>query len=226
MDGQQRRVFSDTAGWTDSGVRPCCRQQAAGVFVGRAFKQGCCGALLEDLTAIKNHDLIGHLRHYRQVVGHVDCRRATFTDHPFEGAQHIDLGGHIKCRRRFIEYHQQWIADQRHGRHHTLQLPAGNLMGVTLANVIGVWQGQVAEQLDRLGLKHSPAAQTMNQRALHHLVDESFRRIERRGGALGDVRHTVAAQALQLAFAQRQHVVFADLHHPARQPTTASGITE
>ncbi|MNV96785.1 hypothetical protein D3C71_1918260 [compost metagenome] len=66
----------------------------------------------------------------------------------------------------------------------------------------------------------------MNQRALHHLVDESFRRIERRGSALGDVRHTVAAQALQLAFTQRQHVVFADLHHPARQPTTAPGITE
>ncbi|MNT18276.1 hypothetical protein D3C72_1534670 [compost metagenome] len=194
--------------------------------MGRAFEQWCRGALFEDLAAIKHHDLIGHLRHHGQVVGDVDRRRTTFAYHSFERPQYIDLGRHIKRRRRFVEHHQQWIADQRHGCHHTLQLPAGNLMRVAPANVIGVWQGQVAEQLDGLGLKHSLATQAMNQRPLNHLIDEFFRRIERRCGALRDIRNSVAPQFLQLAFVQRQHVVLADLHHAASQPTTAPGITE
>ncbi|MNY35521.1 hypothetical protein D3C86_1699310 [compost metagenome] len=92
--------------------------------MGRSLEQGRSGALLENLTAVEHDDLIGHLRHHGQVVGHIDRCRAPFTHHPLEGAQHVDLGGHVEGRGRLVEHHQQRVADQRHGRHHPLQLPA------------------------------------------------------------------------------------------------------
>lgn len=99
-------------------------------------------------------------------------------------------------------------------------------MRVTLADVFRVRQGQVAEQFDGLGLQVGAAVQAMDQGALHHLVEESFRRVEGRRRALGNVGHAIAAQALQLLLAQGQHVMFADPHHPGRQAATAAGITQ
>jgi hypothetical protein len=43
---------------------------------------------------------------------------------------------------------------------------------------------------------------------------------------LRDVRHPIAAQALQLMLTQREHIVLADLHHPSRQPATTPGVTQ
>ncbi|MNN82182.1 hypothetical protein D3C81_1990890 [compost metagenome] len=43
---------------------------------------------------------------------------------------------------------------------------------------------------------------------------------------MGNVRHPIAAQALQLALTQGEHVVLANLHHAAGQATTAPGITK
>ena len=53
----------------------------------------------------------------------------------------------------------------------------------------------------------------MDQRPFHHLIDQFFCRIECRRRTLRDVRHPIAAQALQLMLTQRKHIVLADLHH-------------
>ncbi len=156
----------------------------------------------------------------------INRRRATLAHHTLEGAQHVDLRGDVQCGGRFVEDHQQRVADQRHRRHHPLQLPARHLVRITLANGVRVGQGQIAEQLDGLGLQVCTTAQTVNQRAFDHLIDELFRRVECRGGTLRDVRNAVATQALQLAFGQAEHVMLADLNHAAGQFAAAPGITQ
>jgi hypothetical protein len=182
------------------------------------------GADLADLAVAQDDDAVGHLRHHRQVVGHIHRRGAELLDHLLEGAQHVDLRGHVQGRGRLVHDHQVRIGDQGHGRHQALQLAARHLVRVARADRLRRRQGQRAEQRHRLGLGGLARHHLVDQRALDDLVHQPQRRVERGGGALRDVGDRAAAQIGQLAFAHRQHLVAGHAHRAAGQAAAGAGI--
>ena len=119
--------------------------------------------------------------------------------HAAEGAQHLDLRGHVERRGRLVEDHDLGVGDQRHRRHQPLQLPARDLVRVALADGLRVRQRQLAEQRDRLQLGFARAAAVpWMTRRLDHLVHDRARRVERGRRALRDVGDGAAAQRAQL----------------------------
>jgi hypothetical protein len=63
-----------------------------------------------------------------------------------------------------------------------------------LADGLGLGQGQLAEERNRLQLGLAARQGAVQQRGLHHLVEDGARGVERSRCALRDVRHGAAAQ--------------------------------
>ncbi len=74
-------------------------------------------ALFHHLAMIEHDNMVGDLRHDRQIMGDVDRRGPLFRDDLLEGFQNLDLRGDIKCRGRLIQDKKAWFFDQGHRRH-------------------------------------------------------------------------------------------------------------
>ncbi len=94
----------------------------------------------------QHHDAVGDLRHHREVVRDVEAGRAELADEVAQQRQHLDLGRDVERRRRLVEHDHVRSAAHGHGGHHALQLAARDLVGVALADRVGVGKLQDAEQ--------------------------------------------------------------------------------
>ena len=130
------------------------------------------GPRLLDLAAAEHDDAVGDLGDDGEVVRDIDAGHAARAHHRLEGAQHLDLGGHVEGGGGLVEDHELRAADQRHRRREALQLAAGDLVGVALADRLGVGQGEGAEERDgaAAGLRHRH--QAVDAGDLDHLVDD------------------------------------------------------
>ena len=155
----------------------------------RVFDDLARGAIFHRLAMAQHHDLIGHLRDHSQVMRDVERGNPGQPDRVFDRSKHIDLGGHVQRCRRLIEDDQIGLGAQRHSRHHTLQLPARDLMRIALADGFRVRQGQGAEQFDRARLRLSPCGQPVFQRGLDHLIDQPVRGVKSRRRRLRHIAH-------------------------------------
>ena len=86
-----------------------------------------------------------HLGDHGEIVGDVDRRRVELLDDVAHGGQHLDLGGDVERRRRLVEDDEIGPAGHRHGGHGALQLAARDLVGIALADRVGL--GQAASGL-------------------------------------------------------------------------------
>ncbi len=146
-------------------------------------------------------------------------------DGVLDGGQHVDLRGHVQRRRRLVEHDQVRLRAQRHRRHHPLQLPAGNLVRIAAADIVGVGQAELAEQRARPLLGLAAAGHAMQQRGFHHLVHQLVRRVEGCRGRLGDIAHLAPAHRADAARPELEDVA-AVQHHLAAgdaHPATAIG---
>jgi len=105
-------------------------------------------SLFLNFTGVKNHDMVGDLRHNSQVMSHVKCRRAFILDHLLEGLQHFDLGGHIQRGCRLVQHQKIRARNQRHRRHKPLKLATGHLMRIALAQPVRIRQFKGVVQFD------------------------------------------------------------------------------
>ena len=133
-------------------------EQALRVVVLRRGEQSLGGADLAHAAVAQHQDVVGHLRHHRQVVADVHRRHLALAHHAAEGAQHLDLRRHVERGGGLVEDHDLGVGDQRHRRHQPLQLAARDLVRVALADGLRIRQRQLAEQRDRLQLGLGRAA--------------------------------------------------------------------
>ena len=95
---------------------------------------------------------MGHLGHHREIVGDVDRRRVELLDDVAHGGQHLDLGGDVERGGRLVEDDEVGTAGHGHGGHGALQLAARHLVGIAVADRVGIGQLQAAVEIDGVGL--------------------------------------------------------------------------
>ena len=120
-------------------------------------------------------------------MGNVDGRRTPSVYGLLNRCQHLDLRGHIKRRGRFIKNHDLRLTPHSHRRHCALQLPAGNLMRITLAEMIWIRQFQLPEQFPTPLIGFAGIHSAVLNRRLGKLVNQTMGRIECGGCTLGNV---------------------------------------
>jgi hypothetical protein len=106
-------------------------------------------APFDHLAVAQHHDLVGDLRDDGEIVRDVERCNAGRGDRLLDRGEHVDLGRHVERGRRLVEDDEVGLRAQRHCRHHTLELPPGDLMRVAFSDILGVGKRQLAEQFDR-----------------------------------------------------------------------------
>ena len=153
----------------------------------------------------QHHDAIGDLGDDREVVRNIDAGYAARPHDRLECLQHLDLRRHVECRRRLVEDHQLGIADQRHGRRQPLQLPARNLVRITLRRS---FPGRAATRpgtaRPRAARACSGRHQLVDARDLDDLVHDRWGGVEGGGGTLRNVGDVGAAQPGACLFGKRR----------------------
>ena len=77
-----------------------------GVVLLGVRKHGAGVGFLHQIAIAQHHDLIGHLRHDRQIVCDVDGCGVELLHDIADGCQHLDLGCHVQCGGRLVEDYQ------------------------------------------------------------------------------------------------------------------------
>ena len=159
----------------------------------------CAGvAFLHKLAIAQHHDAVGDLGDHCQVMGDVDGGLIELLGDFLHRRQHLDLGGHIQGSGRLIEDDDIRLAGHGHGHHGALQLSAGDLVGIAVADVLGIGQKQAVDKFQW----PSFAASSMLINAVPHrcfgiLFDNPVSRIEggrRTLGHIGDAATPNRAQ--------------------------------
>ena len=112
-------------------------QKLARVGVLGIFENGVGRARLDDLTLFHDHDLIGDVRHHRQVMGYEQYADIPVFLQVRDQAQDLGLNGHVQSRGGLIGNQQARLIDQGHGDHHTLSHAPGKLVGEAVEGCLG-----------------------------------------------------------------------------------------
>src|SRR5699024_7354035 len=117
------------------------------------------------------------------------------------GLQHVRLGGHVQARGRLVEHDHVGTSHERHRDRHTLLLPSGQLVRVTLQEGVVVGQGHLPQYFT-----HPPVDLLRGQggvvQCFPELDTQPQCRVERRSGGLRDVGHHSPAQCTYTFFRQ------------------------
>ena len=165
----------------DSGLPQLAhRPQRLGVILAWALQHLAGRRLLDLLAVAQHHDAMGHLGHHGEVVGDVDCRRVELLDDVAHRRQHFDLGGDVERGGRLVEDDEIGPAGHGHGRHGALQLAARDLVGIAVADRVGIGQLQALVEIARVGLRLGAAHDAVAHGGFDRLVDEPVGGIEAR----------------------------------------------
>ena len=128
-------------------------QSDLGIVLLRRLQHLAGGRFLDQLAVAQHHDAVGHLGHHREIVGDVDRRGVELVDDVADGGQHLDLGGDVERGGRLVEDDEVGPAGHGHGGHGALQLAARDLVGIALADRVGIGQLQPAVEIDGVLLR-------------------------------------------------------------------------
>ena len=183
-------------------------------------------AVFDGLAVAQHHDVVGNLGDDGKVMGDVKSRRMRLLDRVLDGGQHIDLCGDVKCRGRLVEDDQFRVGAERHGGHGALQLAAGDLMGIAVAECFGIGQAEHLEQIKRPFFRFRPGHDLVAQSRLDHLFAKLVGRIERGRRRLRDIADLAAADGAHAVAAKRQDVLAVEQHLTAGNGGAAAAIGE
>ena len=179
------------------GRRAAHPEQGPGVGVS-GIAQQIARRLLLDLRAVAQHlDAVRDLGDHREVVRDVQRGDAGLAHRLADDGQHLDLGGDVEGRRGLVEDHEIGPARKRHGGHGALQLPAGDLVRVTVSECARIRQRHALEQLHRTFARPAEVGAAVDARHLQDLREDPVRRVECRGRALGDIGHPAPAHVVR-----------------------------
>ncbi|MNZ64338.1 hypothetical protein D3C78_825060 [compost metagenome] len=219
----QQRLFLLRTG-LGFGAETAHRPQRLGVVLLRVTEHLPGFGFFHQLAVAQHHDAVGHLRHHRQVVADVDRRAAIGRDCVTNGCQHLDLGGDVQRGGRFVEDDQVRMAGHRHGGHDPLQLAAGDLMRIALADGFGIGQAQHPVQLHRLAHGLLAAHAAVFHSGFDVLVDQAMGRVERGCRALCHIGNTQPPQFTQGFRLGVEQVDAVEVHRAAGDPAAVAGV--
>jgi len=158
--------------------------ERAGVFLGRGLQHGARGGLFDQVAIAQNHDAVSHLGHNGEVMGNVDRRGVELLDDIAHGGKNFHLGGHVESGGGLIKDDQVGPAGHGHGGHGALKLAAGDLVGETVANGVGIGQLQALVKIAGIGLGLFARHDVVGHGRFDGLIYDMVRRIEGSGGTL------------------------------------------
>ncbi len=157
--------------------------------------------------AVAHHaNTIGDVHHYTHVVGDEQHGGAVLVLQFADQLEDLLLGRHVQRGGRLVGDQQTRFQNQRHGNHDALTLPAAELMRVSIMNMFDVRQVHLGQRVHHLCAALCSAKVGVG---LQHFVDlppHAQHWIQRCHRLLKNHRHTAAAERLEPAIANLQHV--------------------
>ena len=210
----QLRLGGRAFGLVDRAHRP----EASGVLLARRLQHGPRLGLLH-LAAVAQHlDAVRHLGDHREVVRDVDRGRVEALHRVLHRAQHPHLRRHVERRGGLVEDDQVGPRRHGHGRHHALELPARDLMGIAQTDLARVGKPQRLVEAHRVLARLAGLHHVVPQRALDRLVDQAVRRVEGCRRRLGHVGHARAPEPALLGLWHRPEIHPVEGDAPAYDP--------
>ena len=172
--------------------------QAARVRVTARAEHGRRGASLDDFAGIHHGHAVGDARDNAEIVRDEQERDAELALQVDQEPQDLRLDGDVERGRRLVGDQQRRAAHQRHGDHHALAQPAGQLVRILAQPVGRARDADPLEQLDRARPRGGARGAEVAAVNLHELVADRVGGIERRHRLLEHHHHAIAAQAGEL----------------------------
>ena len=154
--------------------------------------------LFHDLPGIHHDHPVGAFGHDAHVVRDEEHRHAELLLEIVQERQDLRLHRDVQGRGRLIGDQQARRAGQRHGNHHALAHPAGELMGEVVQAGARIGHADRVEQLGGAPVGRAPSSTPVQVVALCDLAAHRHRGIERGHGVLEDHGDAVAAHAPHL----------------------------
>ncbi len=131
----------------------------------------------------------------------------------------LRLDGHVQRRGRLIGNQQLWLTGNRHGDHHALAHPAGELVRVDVQTRGRIGNTDLLQQVDRALTTGFLVPALMHLNRFHNLEADGVARVQAGHRVLEDHRHFGAHQLAALFFGNALQVLTVELqvfrHHAA-----------
>ena len=177
-------------------------QQLAGI-IGLWRIEYLVDAPLLDAFPVAHHDhAVGMTAHQIEVMADQDHRHALVAAQAIQQLEYLLLHGDIQRRGRLIGDQQRWLIGHRHGDHHALALPAGELVWPGVDQLLGTRQLHLAEQFQHALAGGIAAQSLLEAQAFTDLFADTRQRVERGHRLLEHETDLAAAHPLPLAWRQ------------------------
>ena len=133
-------------------------------------------------------------------------------------AQDLRLDRDVERGRGLVGDQQLGLVGERHGDHHPLALPAGELMRIGIEALLGIPQAHQVQQLEGLSPRLGLAEAAMQDQRLADLARDRVQRVERGHRLLEDDADAAASHLAQRALVGAQQVAPAEADAAARMP--------
>ena len=160
------------------------------------------GCVFDDLAAVHDRDVVGHLVDDAEIVRDEQNGGAVFLTQLVHELQDLRLNGHVERRGRLVRDQQLRTAGQRHGDHDTLPHTAGELVRILLGDDLGVRDLDVGQQLDRFRGSLLFVHALMDHERLGDLPADGEDRVQARHRLLEDHGDLVAADLVHFVHGQ------------------------
>ncbi len=136
-------------------------------------------ALLDDLPALHDADPVRDLADDAEIVGYEQHRHTEPLLRVPQQFQDLRLHGNVERRGRFIGDQEVRLVSERHGDHHTLALPARELVRIAAKPAFWIGDADLAQQFEHAGAHDRSSKPLMQQQNLTDLFLDRVQRIER-----------------------------------------------
>ena len=183
------------------------RQKFAGIIMLRIGENLGCRALLDNLAALHDTDLVRDPAHDAQIMG--DEQKAHILG-PLQLGQQVKdlrLNGHVQRGGGFIRDQHIGLVGQRHGNHHPLPLPARQLMRIGAKPAFGIADTDLLQQLDDPRPRRIAHDPLMKGQRLGQLAFQRMQRVQAGHRFLKDEADVIAAHLAQQRVIRTDHLL-------------------
>ncbi len=169
-------------------------------------------ALLDDLAAVHDNDVIGDVGDDAEIVRDEEHRHFVLFLELREELEDLLLNGHVEGRRRLVGDEELGAATDRHGDHDPLLLAARHLVRVRVDLLRRIRNADLVQEVDRALVRFARRKPLVQAQDFGDLVTHREDGVERRHRLLEDHRDPVAADLAHLGFGHLHEVLAAEDH--------------
>ena len=160
-------------------------------------KDGLRRTGFDDPALLHDGDVVGEAADDAEIMGDEQHRHAVARLQSLQQGEDLRLHRDVERGRRFVGDEEVWPVGERHGDHHALALPAGELVRIAAEPLAGIANADLFQQLHRARTDGLRAARAVDRQDLADLPLDRVQRIERGHRLLEDHGDRRAAQPAQ-----------------------------